>query len=119
MEVRGSDIVERADMILKQRNLKRASACEYAGISISAMTDWSRRGTIPAADTLYKVATFLRVSLVWLLTGADDAGLAPDERDLLDGYRRLDDRDRQDVVGIIAVKLERYPQREASRLGAD
>jgi hypothetical protein len=41
-----------------------------------------------------------------------DAGLTPDERDLLDSYRRLDDRDRQDVVGLIAVKLERYGQRE-------
>jgi transcriptional regulator with XRE-family HTH domain len=118
MEVRGSDIVMRADMILKQRNLKRASACEYAGISITAMTDWSRRGTIPAADTLYKVATFLKVSLVWLLTGEDEAGLARDERDLLDSYRRLDADDRREVVGIIALKLERYPQRgaEPSRL---
>jgi transcriptional regulator with XRE-family HTH domain len=84
------------------------------------MTDWSRRGTIPAADTLYKVATFLNVSLVWLLTGKDEAGLAPDEHDLLDNFRLLDDRDRQDVVGIIAVKLERYPQKGAlsSRLEA-
>ena len=65
-----------------------------------------------------RVADYLGVSMCWLLTGEDGAGLTPDERNLLDSYKQLDDRDRGDVVGIIAVKLERYPQRGVSRLEA-
>jgi hypothetical protein len=88
------------------------------GIPKTTISSWGVKSIVPRADDLYRVATFLKVSLVWLITGEDEAGLVPDERDLLDSYRRLDADDRQDVVGLIAVKLQRYPQKGVSRLGA-
>jgi hypothetical protein len=72
----------------------------------------------PSVESAYAIARVLDTTVEYLLTGQDPQGLAPDERELVDSYRRLDDRDRQDVVAIIAVKLERYPQKGASRLGA-
>jgi hypothetical protein len=35
---------------------------------------------------MIKAADYLGVSMRWLLTDEDDAGLAPDERDVLDGF---------------------------------
>jgi hypothetical protein len=59
---------------------------------------------------MMRAADYLGVSLLWLLTGEDESGLAPDERDVLDSYRRLDNRDRQEVAGIITLKLSHYEQ---------
>jgi hypothetical protein len=47
-------------------------------------------------------------SVEYLLTGQDPQGLASDERDLVSSYRRLDERDRQEILAIIAVKLNLY-----------
>ena len=118
MNINGRDIVERIDNRLEAMGFGRKVLMVDLGIPKSTISSWSVKSIVPRADDLYRVATFLKVSVVWLLTGEDEAGLAPDERDLLDSYRQLDDRDRGDVVGIIAVKLERYPQRGVSRLEA-
>jgi hypothetical protein len=59
---------------------------------------------------MMRAADYLGVSLLWLLTGEDETGLAPNERDVLNRYRRLDDRDRQEVADIITLKLSRYEQ---------
>ncbi|MDR1325366.1 MAG: helix-turn-helix domain containing protein [Treponema sp.] len=80
------------------------------GYKTSTVYSWSENDSVPKSVDLLKIADYLGVSMRWLLTGEDESGLAPDERGLLDSYRRLDDRDRQDVVGIIAVKLSRYEQ---------
>ena len=88
------------------------------GIPKTTISSWSIKSIVPRADDLYRVAQFLKVPVVWLLTGEDELGLAPDERELVDSYRKLDARDREELVAIIAVKLSRYPQKEVSRLGA-
>jgi hypothetical protein len=56
----------------------------------------------------------LGVTVEFLVTGADEAGTTFAERELLNNYRRLDDDDRREIVGIIALKLERYQQKGAS-----
>jgi transcriptional regulator with XRE-family HTH domain len=118
MNVRGADIVLRIDTLLEARNLKRQVLADNGKFRVENIAKWKTRNSIPAGDVLLGIADYLDVSMRWLLTGEDDAGLAPDERDLLNSYRRLDDRDRQEVVGIITLKLERYPQKGVSRLEA-
>jgi transcriptional regulator with XRE-family HTH domain len=85
-------------------------------LSHSAISTGLKRKDCPTAEIAYKCARVLDTTVKYLLTGQDPQGLAPDERELVDSYRRLDDRDRAEVVGIIALKLERYGQRGASRL---
>ena len=112
MNVRGCDIVLRIDTLLGQRNLKRQALADNGKFRVENIAKWKTRNSIPAGDVLLGIADYLGVSIRWLLTGEDEAGLAPEERSLLDSYRRLDDRDRAEVVGIIALKLERYGQGE-------
>jgi transcriptional regulator with XRE-family HTH domain len=102
----------RIDTLLVQKRLKRQSLADNGNFRVENIAKWKTRNSIPAGDVLLGIADYLGVSMRWLLTGEDDMGLATDERNLLDSYRRLDDRDRQDVVGIIAVKLDRYEQTE-------
>lgn len=65
------DFVDRIDLKLKERNLKRASLCEEVNITHSALTDWKKRGTIPSADVCFRIAEYLEVSAEWLVTGKD------------------------------------------------
>jgi hypothetical protein len=64
----------------------------------------------PSVESAYAIARVLDTTVEYLLTGQDPQGLAPEERDLLTSYRRLNDRDRQEVVAIIALKLSHYEQ---------
>lgn len=62
----GSEFVAQIDEILKQRNLKRQALFDNCGINTSALNDWTRRGTIPSADIVQRIADFLGVSDRWL-----------------------------------------------------
>jgi transcriptional regulator with XRE-family HTH domain len=116
MDYSGSAILGRIDERLKMMNQGREAIKSALGIGESTVSAW--RKSRPRIDDIYRIAKYLDVDLEWLVSGEDVVGLELDERDLLDSYRRLDADDRLDVVGLIAVKLQRYPQRGASRLGA-
>jgi transcriptional regulator with XRE-family HTH domain len=106
--------------VIVSMGMERKEFLADCGLSHSAISTGLKRKDCPSAEIAYRCAQTLGTTVECLVTGNDPQGLAPDERNLLDNFRRLDDRDRQDVVGIIAVKLERYPQKGAlsSRLGA-
>ena len=103
----GFVIVERIDKLLKERNENRNILAPAVGIRPQTISGWSTRGTIPAADTALNIANYFGVSVEWLLTGRERDGLSAEERRLVDMWRELDARDRQDVLGIVEMKLER------------
>ncbi|MCR5623093.1 MAG: helix-turn-helix domain-containing protein [Treponema sp.] len=107
MEIKGHDLVMRIDDRLKEKNLKRKALAEACGFNVANVTKWDRYGSLPTADTAYLIAQELGVSVEWLLTGRERDGLSAEERRLLDGWRQLDGRDREDVLGIVEMKLER------------
>lgn len=63
------EFVERIDDLLKEKNLKRAALCDAIGLTHSAITDWKKRGTIPAGDVCVKIARYLDVDVEYLITG--------------------------------------------------
>jgi hypothetical protein len=107
MESRFWDNVE---MLRARLGKERKAVIAECGLNHGAFTQGLIQHGSPAVDTACRIAQSLGTTVEYLVTGHDPQGLAPDERELVGNYRRLDDRDRQDVVGIIAVKLERYSQ---------
>ena len=90
---------------------------EQSGVKRTAINNGIGRSaegkmSIPSVESAYAIARVLGTTIEHLLTGQDPQGLTPDERELVDSYRRLDDRDRQDILGNIALKLGRYGQGE-------
>lgn len=79
----GKEFVERIDIILKKKNIKRLALAEEIGQSVQAFTDWKRRDSIPAADIALQISKYLNVSLEWLITGKEfsqaDTKLPPPE----------------------------------------
>lgn len=115
LETNGMQIVERIDKSLHSKALTRVQLAPQVGITPATISAWNTRGTIPAADVAIKIADFLGVSVEWLITGHDPDGLTESDRELLNMYHLLDERDKEDVRGIIEGKLERSMSRQGER----
>jgi transcriptional regulator with XRE-family HTH domain len=111
MDIKPEDIVKRIDIILTKEKISQIEACKGAGISDHSITDWkgtkNKKGSMPSADKLYKMANFLKVSLYWLLTGKDESGITNEQRDLIRMYDKLDSRDKQTVADLIEAMLKK------------
>jgi SOS-response transcriptional repressor LexA len=111
MEITSTDIVKRIDQVLSDRHISYLEVCRGAGITDHSITDWkgtkNKKGSMPSADKLFKVASYLKISIYWLLTGNDEAGLTPEQRNLLQNYERLDKRDKETVLGLIETMLKK------------
>jgi transcriptional regulator with XRE-family HTH domain len=113
MTVSGSGIVERIDG--SGRNRKEVAAA--AGLkSVQSFTDWSK-GSIPAADTALKIADFLKVSYRWLLTGEDEAGLTPEQRELMAKYEALDKQGQRMMFEMLDLLLKEHGASKEGKAG--
>lgn len=100
----GMQIVERIDRLLKKRNLNRVALAEAIGIKPQNISAWSVRGTVPAGDICLRVADFLNVSAVWLITGKEE-GMSNEEKKLLTIYQKLSAQ-QKDTIWTLLEKWE-------------
>ena len=100
----GMLIVERIDNLLKERNLNRVALAEAIGIKPQNISAWSVRGTVPAGDICLKIAEYLNVSIVWLISGRED-GMSNEERWVLSQWKSLD-AVQKDTVRTLLEKWE-------------
>jgi len=106
MGKKGSGIVERVDLLLKERGLSR-KALVSAGVikTVQTVTDWDERGTIPRADVALAAADYLGVSLRWLLTGKDEVGISREQNNLLVKFGNLTGENQRNVLALIDSML--------------
>lgn len=104
-----SDFVDRIDEKLKEKNLKRAALCDELGLSSTSLTDWKRRGTIPAGDVCLKIADFLQVSFSWLVAGEEDSTviLSDDKKELLKMWGEVSEHDKEELLVLLRYQSER------------
>jgi SOS-response transcriptional repressor LexA len=116
MEIRLKELIDRVDQTIKANGTSRAFVCKALKISASTFTDWEK-GSMPSADKLFTVASYLKISLYWLITGNDEAGLTPEQRNLLQNYDKLDARDKQTVLGLIETMLRKQNKADKTGIG--
>jgi len=104
MEVSGTGIVSRIGEGIDRKGLKRTDLYEI--VPSGTLSNWKNKGQGPAAYTLYKVAVFLGVSVDWLITSINPDGLSKNENELISKYRRLEQKDRDEIIGLINIKIE-------------
>lgn len=63
MNFLATEIIDRIKTKTSLKNL------ESIGISSAVISAWKTRNSIPRSDDLYKIATYIGVSMEWLLTG--------------------------------------------------
>ena len=97
---------------LKKQGKKQKDLALYIGLSTSAVSDWKKKGTNPAAENLSVIADFLNISIEYLLTGKEKCSptveLTADERELLEIYNNLSPKSQGQVKerAIVLAELE-------------
>lgn len=103
-------ISQRIFSILEEKKIKQKDLAVNVGISTSAISDWKKRGTNPAVENISAIADFLEVSLDFLITGKEKSSsadnMSDDERELLEKYKMLDEKDRIRVQERAETLLE-------------
>ena len=95
--------------IMKSKNKKQSALCAYLDLNASTVTNWKLRNTDPPAKYIIPICEFLEVSPYYLLTGREKEDLLPgDERELLDCYRKLPEREKQRLIGRASALAEVY-----------
>lgn len=95
---------------LKKQGKKQKDLALYIGLSTSAVSDWKKKGTNPAAENLSVIADFLNISIEYLLTGKEKSSptvkMTADERELFDLYSNLSIENKARVRERAAVLAE-------------
>ena len=65
----GIEFVERINTLLKQKKISKAEFYKDLNLSNNATTSWGKKNQIPNAETVYKIANYLGVSMEYLITG--------------------------------------------------
>jgi len=103
-ETNGMQIVERISSICKQKGIVRKEVSEALKLPDNCFSNWSARGTVPAGDICIKIADYLHVSAVWLITGKEE-GLSIEENKLLSIYKDLTP-DQKDTIWTLLEKWD-------------
>lgn len=118
-----SEISSRIDNALTQKQITRAELSRQTGIPVTTIKSWIS-GTIPNAEAAYKVAHYLGVTVEWLVTGIDSESntvvekYTEQERELIDIFRNLDDRDKNAVITLAQSLESQYSSTKASNTTA-
>ena len=90
------DIVERIKAKSKEKGTNIATLEKELGIGNGVIRRWNERK--PGAEQVYKIAVCLNTTVEWLLTGKESTDLTPEEQQLIDYYRKADDRGKRSIL---------------------
>lgn len=81
--------MDRVESVLKERKWTQKEMAESLGLRRPTLSDWKKNGAVPAGDIALKIAEYLNVSIVWLISGRED-GMSNEERWVLSQWKSLD-----------------------------
>ena len=109
-------ISDRVFALLKEKGMSQKEFSERTGIPQSTISDWKRKNVNPASDKIMIICEVLEISPSALLTGVgDDTYVIPEhiiidkegsEFRLVSGYRELDDKKKERLIGYLEAMLE-------------
>ena len=103
-ETNGLQIVARISEICRERGIVRKEVSEALKLPDNCFSNWSARGPVPAGDICIRIANYLNVSAVWLITGKEE-GMSNEEKKLLTIYQKLSAQ-QKDTIWTLLEKWE-------------
>lgn len=94
---------ERLEMLLAEKKETRTHLAEVIGITNQSFSDWKKRGTIPNADIVLKIANYFNVSVDWLITGTEKENITHEDADFIYKLRQLSEKDKNTVMGLLEM----------------
>jgi len=104
-KIKADSIWDRLEKTAKRTGKTLNQASEATGISSGTISGW--KTSHPNIKSLIKMAEFYDVSLDYIVYGKlGDQNITEQEHSLLMGFRSLDERDKEDILGNIHQKIE-------------
>lgn len=107
MDSIGSRIKEKR----KELHLTQTKIKELTGISSGNMSDYENGRVLPSALAIISLSKVLNCSTDWLLTGQSIQGsintYSSEEQTLIETFRKLTDNDKEEILLLSRIKLER------------
>lgn len=104
-------IGERIKNRRKELNITQIQIREATGISSGNMSGIESGKSLPSASALIELSKILDCSVDWILTGnssiLERVVLSNIEEDLLNGFRELPEDERDELIGILKMKLRK------------
>ena len=101
--------------IIEKSGISNAKLTELAEISKNNISNY-KNGQIPNATTLYKLSQILGKSMEYIIAGKEPEELTLDEQQLIDHYRRCDERGKRSIMRIAESESTEL-ESSASKLG--
>lgn len=103
---------------MKSKNKKQSDLCAYLDLNASTVTNWKLRNTDPPAKYIIPICEFLEVTPYYLLTGKEKEFTLPgDEKELLECYKKLPEREKQRLIGRVSALAEVYGEQDVPKSG--
>ncbi len=93
---------ERLQLKIKEKGETIKSTEKQCGMANATIQKWQKQS--PRLENVEKVARYLNISIDWLVFGEEDK--SEEETELINSYRKLEQRDKKEVQAIINYKLE-------------
>lgn len=90
------EIVERIKSLCITENITIKELERIIQISNGSIRHWNEK--MPSVERVLLVADYFKVSLDWLVTGKESGKLTPEEQQLIDYYRKADDRGKRSIL---------------------
>lgn len=107
-------IVERIKARCKEKGTSMNALEKQLGFGNGNIRRWDTQ--VPGSDKVIAVANTLEISIDYLLTGKDAADLTEEEQQLVDLYRRADDRGKRSIMRTAASESAEL-ESSTSRIG--
>ena len=104
------------DRIVEQINssnhlLSQKGLAQHLGKAQSTISQWLTQGRAIPSDHIIPICEYLNCSVDWLLTGNNiqkqDLFNNVNEQNLVDRYRQLSAKDKEEIEDLIEFKIER------------
>lgn len=108
------EIVERIKSLCITENITIKELERIIQISNGSIRHWNEK--TPSVERVLLVANYFKVSLDWLVTGKESGNLTPEEQQLIDYYRKADDRGKRSILRTAESESTEL-ESSASKLG--
>ncbi len=108
------EIVERIKSLCITENITIKELERIIQISNGSIRHWNEK--TPSVERVLLVADYFKVSLDWLVTGKESGKLTPEEQQLIDYYRKADDRGKRSILRTAESESTEL-ESSASKLG--
>lgn len=106
-----SSLASRLNELMSVNHWSRADMARIAEVSPTSVTNWFKRETI-SKESASKLAAAAKVSLTWLLTGAEEGGgaFSAEELELIEVYRGLPPVEQRNMLAAFQMRLKQLKE---------